>query len=119
MPVIEYREVTVEVVKEVEIIREVTVEVPIELRNFSDLQELEVWLEEDDTDRHFYFTGKIDDKYDCEDYAFALINNAREDGYDIHLQIQNDHAFNSTIIGNNIYFIEPSNDKVWLAHYLD
>ena len=57
--------------------------------------------------------------YDCDDYAVALVYNALSDGYSVSLQVEDNHMLNSTVIGNNIYFIEPQNDKVWLWGYRD
>jgi len=86
-------------------------------KEFSSLEELKTWLAADDSDSTlYYFEGYIDftKPYDCDDYAVALMRNALKNGYLISTQIDGDHMLNSTIIGNNVYFIEPSTDKVWL-----
>ena len=73
--------------------------------------------------------------YDCEDYALALRDDAYSKGFHMNIQAVWDyrrpdtgeliteynegHAVNSTIIGNEMYFIEPQTDEYWLATYLD
>jgi len=133
-------EVPVEVIKEIPV--EVVRKVPTNLRYFKDTDELEKFLEESDADHHAYIKatkdGIIDlslSTYDCEDYAIALRNHAHAKGF--HMSIQTvwhyrrpdsgelvtryyeGHALNSTIIGNEMYFIEPSTDDYWLAASLD
>ena len=118
------------VMEEVEV--EKIVEVPIELREFESVEELRAWLAIDDTNTVLRFVGSINlDRYDCEDFAFQLIKNARQDGYDVYFQFIKtytrpdtgeyiyDHALNSTIIGNDIYLIEPQTDEFWRAAYMD
>jgi hypothetical protein len=92
----------------------------VQPREFESLDELRAWLAKDDTDNTLYIFGSgCLGTYDCDDYAVALVYNAFFDGYSISLQVEGDHMLNSTIIGNNIYFIEPQNDKVWLWGYRD
>lgn len=130
----------VEVIKEVEV--EVVTEVPAKLRYFADTDELEKFLEESDADRSIYIKmtkeGVIDltlATYDCEDYAMALRDQAQKAGYQMNVQAvwryrrpdtnelitsgNEGHALNSTIIGNEMYFIEPQSDDYWLVGYLD
>ena len=111
-----------------EIIVEKLVEKPIELREFVSLQELVDWLEQDETDTTLYFTVKVDlsnldSKYDCDDFAYHLQKSALADGYlmstEIIVKEGEQHMINSTSIGNNIYFIEPQTDEVWLGAYRD
>jgi hypothetical protein len=89
-------------------------------KGFSSVDELKAWLAQDDTDSTIYIfgTGCLS-KYDCDDYAVALERNALLDGYLVSLQIENNHVLNSTIIGNEIYFIEPQTDEVWFWGYRD
>jgi hypothetical protein len=89
-------------------------------KEFASLSELKAWLDKDDTDTAFYIfgTGCLE-YYDCDDYATALVYNALADGYSVSLQIEGSHMLNSTIIGNDIYFIEPQNDQVWLWGHRD
>ena len=87
---------------------------------FGSVAELKAWLAQDDTDSTLYIFGSgCLSLYDCDDYAVALLYNALCDGYSVSLQVEGDHMLNSTIIGNNIYFIEPQNDKVWLWGHRD
>ena len=112
-----------------EIIVEKLVEKPIELREFASLEELTGWLEQDDTDSTLHFTGTVDfttdlgSNYDCDDFAYRLQKNALADGYlmstEIIVKKRMQHMINSTAIGNNIYFIEPQTDEVWLETYRD
>lgn len=87
---------------------------------FASVDELKAWLAQDDTDSTLYIYGSgCISEYDCDDYAIALVRNALADGYSVSLQIEGKHMLNSTIIGNEIYFIEPQTDKVWLWGYRD
>ena len=109
--------------------------VPIELRNFSDLEELKQWLEDrkNVTTVRFQSTDTI---VDCDDYALELQHKALADGYLISLEIigpseyngifKNSelppntlHAINLVIIGNDAYYIEPQTDEVVFAAQLD
>jgi hypothetical protein len=87
---------------------------------FTSVDELKAWLAQDDTDSTLYIYGSgLIAEYDCDDYALALVRNALAAGYAVSLQIEGDHMLNSTIIGNEIYFIEPQTDEVWLWGYRD
>ncbi len=89
-------------------------------REFVSLDELKAWLGKDDTESTLYIFGAgFLTGYDCDDYATALVQNALSSGFLISTQIVGDHMLNSTIIGNEIYFIEPQNDKVWLWGHRD
>lgn len=121
--------VEVEVIKEVEVVREVEVikEVPREIREFEDLQELKQFLEDDDTnevpiaypikgtDGVVSFAGV------CDYYALNLQWRALEVGYLMStetIEKENEqHMINSATIGNQIYYIEPQTDEVWLWGY--
>ena len=109
--------------------------VPVELRNFSDLEELKQWLE----DRKNVTTVRFqspDTIVDCDDYALELQYKALADGYLISLEIigpseyneifKNSelppntlHAINLVIIGNDAYYIEPQTDEVVFVAQLD
>ena len=111
-----------------EIIVEKLIEKPIELREFVSLQELVDWLEQNETDTTLYFTVKVDlsnphSEYDCDDFAYRLQKNALVEGYlmstEIIVKEGEQHMINSTCIGNDIYFIEPQTDEVWLGSYRD
>ena len=89
-------------------------------REFKSVDELKAWLAQDDTESTLYIFGAAClSNYDCDDYAVALERNALLDGYAVSLQIENDHVLNSTVIGNEIYFIEPQSDEVWFWGYRD
>jgi hypothetical protein len=89
-------------------------------REFVSLDELKAWLAKDNTGStlHIVVVGSLAG-YDCDDYATALVQNALSSGFSISTQIVGDHMLNSTIIGNEIYYIEPQNNKVWLWGYRD
>jgi len=87
-------------------------------KNFPSLEALQDWLAKDDTNSHEYIEGE----FDCDDFALMLQQHAFEDGYKIDMQYSDNddlHAMNSTIIGNYFYFIEPQNDEVTSAGYVD
>jgi hypothetical protein len=89
-------------------------------REFESLAELKAWLAEDDSNTTLYIFGSgCMANYDCDDFAAALVYNALRDGYAVSLQIEGNHMLNSAIIGNEIYFIEPQTDEVWLWGYRD
>ena len=89
-------------------------------KEFGSVDELKVWLAQDDTDSTLYIFGAgCMTNYDCDDYAVALVYNALLDGYSVSLQVAGSHMQNSTIIGNNIYFIEPQTDEIWLWGHRD
>ena len=107
--------------------KKIVVEKPVELRGFASLKELKEWLANDNTDAiHLIFGGEeglrvAPNFQDCDDYAYALQKATEQDGYQMSIQIdtRKHHALNSAFIGNNIYFIEPQTDKVWLECYRD
>jgi len=86
-------------------------------RQFYDVAEMESFLRSDDTDQQAY----VPDTHDCEDFAFDLVEAARLKGYTVFIQVELDdaHVLNSTIIGNDIYFIEPQTDEYWFVGHLD
>ncbi len=132
-------EVPVEIVKEVEVIKQVEVvkEVPIKLRHFESVQELKDWLRQVDGQIRLRANseGIIHLRGVCEDVAMYLQDRAIEDGYKMSIEMLSRdeyrkwygewldegrlHAVNSAITGNEVWFIDFSSDKVWLAAYLD
>ena len=118
-----------EVGREVEVISEATVNKPDELREFTSLEDLESWLAEDDTDQYIHLVAGEDgicrqsDKYDCDDYAFQLQRRAAASGFLMSATIierqDEPHMINLTCIGNDIYYIEPQEDKVWFYCHND
>ena len=89
-------------------------------KEFKSVDELKAWLAQDATNNtlHIFGDGCISN-YDCDDYAVALVRNALLDGYLVSLQIEDTHVTNSTIIGNEIYYIEPQTDEVWFWGHRD
>jgi len=124
---VEYRDVIHYVDREV--IKEVIVEKPIELREFTSLEELKTWLAEDDTDEYVYLWAGEDgvlrqsDKYDCDDYALQLQRRAAKSGFLMSATIiekqGKPHMINLANIGNDIYYIEPQTDQVWFHSHKD
>ena len=90
-----------------------------DLRYFNDTEELFAWLAQDNTDGFISFTNG----YDCDDYARDLQKAAANDGYLISTELDyilgKLHMINSTIIGNNLYFVEPQTDRFWMRTVLD
>ena len=109
--------------------------VPVELRNFSDLEELKQWLEDkmNITTMHFQLP---DTEVDCDDYPLGMQHKALADGYIMSFEVigrneynalfknklphsQTLHAINLAIIGNDAYYIEPQTGAVAFAVHLD
>jgi hypothetical protein len=131
-PTLEVRETVVEkkVIEKVPVIEyvEVAKEVPMELKQFESEEELIEWLHTDKTDELPY----IKDLFECENFARTLMRHALKSGYYMSFQvlkdytrpdtkefIQGPHAINSTIIGNDIYFIDPQTDEFWVTYVLE
>jgi hypothetical protein len=110
--------------------------IPVELRNFSDLEELRQWLAAVDTNTTTVYFQPPDASVDCDDYALDLQRKALADGYIMSFEVigrseynavfkselppsQSLHAINLAIIGNNAYYIEPQTGEVVFAAYLD
>lgn len=106
-----------------EVVKEVTVEKPIEQREFASLEELKAWLEEKAVGKTiFFFTGANGTRlssgnYDCDDYALDLQKRALDDGYLMSVTIIEKggklHMIDLVTIGNDVYYIEPQTDEVW------
>lgn len=78
------------------------------LNEFSSVQDLEQWLANNlISEREWIFPY-----YDCDDFAMDLTLAALADGYWIGLGSSETHLFNFTIIGNDVYKIEASQDRV-------
>jgi hypothetical protein len=87
---------------------------------FNSVDELKAWLAQDATNQTLYIFGNgCVSRYDCDDYAMALVRNALLDGYLVSIQIEDNHMVNSTLIGNAIYYIEPQTDEVRFWGYRD
>lgn len=130
-PVIQEVEVIKEVVeKEIEyrdVVKEVTVEKPVEQKEFSSKEQLIEWLGEDDNTTAVIFSpgdGEAsDNEFDCDDYALNLQQRALKDGFLMSTTITEKdgqlHMINLTVIGNEVYYIEPQTDEVWFYCYRD
>ncbi len=129
---VQYVEKPVTVVDYIERVKRV----PVELRNFSDLEELKQWLVGVDVNTTTIYFQSPNDTLDCDDYAIALQQKALADGYLISLEIietneynryfkNNElppnslHAINLAIIGNDAYYIEPQTGEVVFVARLD
>jgi len=146
--VIKEVEVLIEVVKEVEVVKTVEIPVynSVEvvkyawLSDWTSLGEFEAFLMQDDTDSVVRLSADkngVIKLYDqCEDRAIQLMDSVAKVGkrlsfvplspdeylkwYDIYPGANNYHAICGALVGDNeFYYIEPSDDKVWLAQYLD
>lgn len=101
------------------------VEVSKELHYFESLDELEQWL-----------SGISIFASDCDDFAIELQRKALKDGYILSFEViypseYNSlfkqkrlpsgivHAINLTVIGNEVYYIEPQTHEIAFAAYLD
>ncbi len=84
----------------------------LELEPFSSLSELKGWVASN------YIKDAIPGR--CVDTALELCKRAWRDGYQMSTELWGDgkregHMLCSTVIGDKIYFIEPSTGAVWLA----
>jgi outer membrane murein-binding lipoprotein Lpp len=84
-------------------------------RQFTSVEELKAWLASNDINEREY----IPDTYDCDNFAQDLMKAALADGYLVSTELWSCHMLNSTIIGNNIYTIEPMTDGVQFVGELD
>ncbi len=138
----EVKEIEVPVVIEKIVEVENTIEVPIDTKPFNNLDELNQFMIQDNTDRLVILysdkNGNINFTGICKETAYQLRDNAKRAGYDIETEIlsredaikyqqyidgnvyslnYNDgHYINKAIIDNQVYFISPENDKVWLVY---
>jgi len=128
---VQYVEKPVTVVEYVERVKSV----PVELRDFNELEELKQWLEDKKNVTTVRFQSP-DTVVDCDDYALEMQQKALADGYLISLEIigpseynrffKNSelppdtlHAINLVIIGNDAYYIEPQTGEVVFVAHLD
>ena len=101
----------------------------IEPREFTSLEELKSWLAEDDTNECIHLVAgkdgscRLDVKYDCDDYALQLQRQAARNRFLMSVTIIKEqgkpHMINLACIGNDIYYIEPQTDEVWLYCHKD
>ncbi|OGN89355.1 MAG: hypothetical protein A2158_05040 [Chloroflexi bacterium RBG_13_46_14] len=128
---VEYVEIPV---PEIKYINKVQI-IPAQIRNFTSLDELELWLKEQEATATVYFQSP-GDIIDCDDYAIEMQQKAVTDGYMMSFQIIKAdtynshflnsilpagalHAINLVLIGNNAYYIEPQTGETAFVANLD
>ena len=97
---------------------EVIIELPCPPhREFKDTREAMAFL------RSLELEQLVQPNWDCDDPAYYFWTKAIDAGYYTSFQVDKlngqNHALNSIIIGNNIYFIEPLQLKMWLKAVQD
>ncbi len=129
---VQYVEKPVTVVEYVERTRKV----PVELRDFNDLEELKRWLVGMDMNTTTIFFQLPGVTIDCDDYALAMQHKALTSGRIMSFEVisrseynavfksklppgQSLHAINLVIIGNDVYYIEPQTSEIVFATHLD
>jgi hypothetical protein len=132
---------TVEVDRPVYIEKDIEVprEVPVSLTDWDSPEQLADFLKNDDTDQQVILqadgSGGISFNGQCEDLALQLRDRAMAIGKYLSVQVLNPaeyykwygiavgpnvyHAICMARIGNEFWYVEPSNDKCWRALYLD
>ncbi len=114
---------------------EVEKKVLVDTQDWESLTELEEFLAEDNTDTVLVFKGSVVFNSSCEERAFQLRGGAFDIGkrletedltppeykiwYDDTIANNKRHAICKAIIGNEVWYIEPADDRHWLAGYLD
>ena len=110
--------------------------VPVELHNYTDLEELKRWITGATINTTTIYFQQPNETVDCDDYALALQQKAIADGYIMSFQIIGPdsynslfehsrlppdtlHAINLVVIGNSAYYIEPQTGEVVFAARLD
>ena len=129
---------TVEYIEETVIEKEyidVVERVGVELHNFTSLDELEDWVN-DEYGRAAIRFKQAGSVIDCDDYALEMQRESLEDGYIMSFEIIDAaeynglfaipfpdtgtlHAINLAIIGNSVFYIEPQTGEIVHAAYLD
>lgn len=134
------KEITiVEVPKYIEVQKIITKVEYKTLDDWDNKDELLNFIADDDTDTHIILKanseGIISFDGQCEDFAIQLINRAEAIGkrlyfiplhrseyakwYGESIPIGTYHAICCAIIGNDVYYIEPQDDRCWKALELD
>ncbi len=103
----------------VEVIREV----PRYLRDFTSVEELFGWL---DNNLNLYgdiLSYELPPKFDCDDFAQIMQKKAEHDGYRMNIEVCTIfgrlHMRLLVIIGNGVYSVEPQTHEVNFCYYLD
>ena len=114
------------------VVREVIMQVPREINEFKDLEELKEWAEVNSMS----LVMGLHENWDCDDYAEGMRERAMAQGYIMSIcpvylgkvfdkQVEPvrwnvpAHMGNITMIGNDIYYIEPQTGKVVWVLYRD
>jgi hypothetical protein len=123
----------------IEKVIEVPGKAPVALKDWDSPEQLAEFLKNDDTNRYLILqadsSGGISFNGQCEDLALQLRDRAMAAGRFLSVQVLDPaeyykwygikvnsdvyHAICMARIGNEFWYIEPSNDKQWLALYLD
>jgi len=107
--------IVVEIVKEVEVIKEVPIRHYI--REFQDLKQLSNFIKNLDVE------AVKKPWWDCDDYAYFLWTEAIRSGFLMSFESEELngklHALNNTVIGNTVYFIDLQAKKIWTRGWLD
>ncbi len=103
----------------VEVIREV----PTYLRDFTAVEELRTWL---DNNLNLYdevLSRELPHDFDCDDFAQIMQKKAEQDGYRMNIEVCTIfgqlHMRLLVIIGNGVYSVEPQTHEVNFCYYLD
>ena len=126
---------------EVEVEKRIVVheEIIVNLTDWADESELKAFLASDNTDTMIILKankeGIVTFNNQCEDRALQLINNAMNQGkrlsfvplhraeylkwYNEEIEEGHYHAIAGALVGDNFWYIEPGDDRCWLALYLD
>jgi hypothetical protein len=132
---------TIQIERPIYVEKEVKVlqEVPVILTDWDNPEQLAGFLKKDNTDRVIILqagsSGQVEFNGQCEDLALQLRDRAMTVGRYLSIQVLNPkeyekwygirvgpdvyHAICMARIGNGFWYIEPSNDKYWLALNLD
>jgi hypothetical protein len=132
---------TIEVDKPVIIEKEIEVlhEVPVALKDWDSPEQLAAFLKNDDTNQLLILradnSGNIEFNGKCGELALQLRDRAMAIGRYLSVQVLNPaeyekwygqavgpeiyHAICMARIGNELWYIEPSNDKQWLALHIN
>ena len=112
---------------------------PVVLSNWDSVEELQTFL--DETHIRLVIVSGEDFNGQCENLAFQLRDEAAEHGKRLETEIltraecikyqryltgnayslgwNDGHVICKAVVGNAWYFIEPANDAIWKAYYLD
>jgi len=97
----------------------ITLDAPLTNKIVPSIEDLENWLQEDQTDTE----NSSDPNFNCTDFAAMLAIHARTQGYDmgivwIYGYYNNTnkifyHAINAIVTTEGLVYVEPQMDKVW------